>query len=170
MNDLAQQNIPPAVFKKVFSNFPTGVAVVTTYGRNGAPLGMTIGSLASLSLDPALLCWNMRKVSSIQEDFVAAAGYAVHILAENQLEVGALFASSAKDKFDSVTWCRGIYAPLLEGCKAVLECSSDRVIAAGDHMLMIGTIRSADVEEDEGCTPLIYYRGGFASCGLPARA
>src|SRR5690606_35838510 len=46
-------------FRDAMSRFATGVAVATTIDHRGAPVGVTISSMASLSLDPPLVLWNM---------------------------------------------------------------------------------------------------------------
>ena len=46
--------IDPAEFRRVLGHFPTGVTVVTS-GSSASPVGVAIGSFASISLDPATL-------------------------------------------------------------------------------------------------------------------
>ena len=41
-------------FRSVFGHLPTGVVVVTGIGPGNEPLGITIGSFTSISLDPPL--------------------------------------------------------------------------------------------------------------------
>ncbi|NBR92924.1 MAG: flavin reductase [Actinobacteria bacterium] len=42
-----------AEYRRVFGHLPTGVVVITGVGAAGEPLGITIGSFSSISLDPA---------------------------------------------------------------------------------------------------------------------
>ncbi|HAZ78314.1 MAG TPA: flavin reductase, partial [Porticoccaceae bacterium] len=51
--------ITPASLREALGSFPTGVAVVTTLGDEGKPLGLTINSFNSVSLDPALVLWSL---------------------------------------------------------------------------------------------------------------
>ena len=44
--------------------FTTGVAVVTALDLGGRPAGLTINSLASVSLDPPLILWSLRRDSA----------------------------------------------------------------------------------------------------------
>ena len=44
-----------AKFRQVLGHVPTSVVVVTGFGTDGAPRGITIGSFVSVSLDPALV-------------------------------------------------------------------------------------------------------------------
>ena len=40
------------LFKKAMSNYPTGVTVVTTTDHKGEPVGLTVNSFTSVSMDP----------------------------------------------------------------------------------------------------------------------
>ena len=45
----------PATLRRLFGRIPTGVSVVTALASEGQPIGVTIGSVAALSLTPPLL-------------------------------------------------------------------------------------------------------------------
>ena len=47
--------IDPRHFRNVLGHFPTGVTVVTGVDGTGQPVGITIGSFVSVSLDPPLV-------------------------------------------------------------------------------------------------------------------
>ena len=47
--------IDPMTYRKVLGHFPTGVSVVTATTAEGLPIGLTIGSFTSVSLDPPLV-------------------------------------------------------------------------------------------------------------------
>src|SRR5947208_4084538 len=53
-------------FRRVMSNFATGITVVTTHDSNGQPCGLTVNSFTSVSLDPLLVsgCFD-RKLRSL---------------------------------------------------------------------------------------------------------
>jgi len=44
-----------ASFKAAMGNYPTGVTVVTAFNSDGKPMGLTVNSFASVSLDPLLI-------------------------------------------------------------------------------------------------------------------
>src|SRR6266576_251567 len=79
-------------YKQVMSNWATGVTVVTTAGKNGAPYGLTVSSFTSVSLDPVLVlvCLDNR-LSGLQE-FKDSKKFGVNILSESQEDVSRLFA------------------------------------------------------------------------------
>ena len=47
--------------KKSLGMFSTGITIVTTVDQNGNPIGMTVNSFASVSLNPALVVWSIDK-------------------------------------------------------------------------------------------------------------
>ena len=53
-----------ARFKEALGNYPTGVTVVTAFDEQNQPLGLTVNSFASVSLDPLLILWSIDKRSA----------------------------------------------------------------------------------------------------------
>src|SRR5690554_800644 len=92
------------LFKKALGNYPTGVTIITTTDENGTPVGLTVNSFASVSLDPLMVLWSIdHKVSSL-ETFKTSGKFAVHILEGNQQELCLNFASKDVDRFGSCDW------------------------------------------------------------------
>ena len=58
----------PAEYRKALSCFATGVTVVTAHWQ-GVDWGMTCNSFASVSLEPRLVLWSIRKAASSLEAF-----------------------------------------------------------------------------------------------------
>ena len=50
-------------FRDALGHFATGVAVVSARGPGGQPVGLTINSFASVSLDPPLVLWSLDRGS-----------------------------------------------------------------------------------------------------------
>lgn len=50
-------------FRSAVGCFPTGVAVITTAVRGEEPIGLTVNSFTSVSLDPPLLLWCLNRSS-----------------------------------------------------------------------------------------------------------
>ena len=80
-------------FKTAMGNYPTGVTVVTALDQQGKPMGMTVNSFASVSLDPLLVLWSIDKKAFLYEEFLKADKFVVNILAEDQSDLCNLFAS-----------------------------------------------------------------------------
>ena len=69
-------------FRSALSMFATGVAVITAPRREGAPIGMTVASFNSVSLDPPLILFSVDRRSLSLADLCVAGSYAVNVLEE----------------------------------------------------------------------------------------
>lgn len=156
---------PPshALLRAAFGRFPTGVTIVTCIDARGQRVGLTANSLASLSLEPALLAWSLRTQSPSLAAFQGATHFAVNVLADAQIELSRRFASAAPHKFDHGAWHEGVgRAPLLAGAAACFECVPFAAHATGDHVLFIGRILRAT---DSGLAPLVFNAGRYHLVG-----
>ncbi|SDJ40055.1 flavin reductase family protein [Salipiger marinus] len=131
-----------ADLRAAFGRFATGVTVVTTCTKAGAPAGFTANSFTSVSLDPPLLLVCIGTTSRNLALFRDGEGFAVNILAADQTDLAGRFASRGdRDRFAEVPWQAGLTgSPLLEGCAAVFDCTRHEVVAAGDHLILVGRI------------------------------
>lgn len=150
--------------RNAFGAFPTGVTVVTTRQSDGTPRGFTANSFTSVSLDPPMLLICLAKTAHSCQTFTEAPRFAVNILAEDQQEISNLFASHSPDKFTESQWRPGPDGtPLLNETLAWFECTQHRLVDAGDHLILIGTITGFDTVDG---SPLGYHRGGYFSLGV----
>jgi len=150
-----------AAFRRALGQYGTGVAVVTT--RSGNELaGMTSNSFTSVSLDPPLVLWSIRRASSSYTLFENCTHFAINILASNQIDLSQKFAKSTADKFDGVNWRAGLGdVPLLEGTIASFECRSVRNHDGGDHLIMIGEVERYSRYNERDA--LLFVQGRYAS-------
>ena len=144
--------------------FATGVTVVTALTVARDPVGITVNSFNSVSLDPPLILFSVDRAGSSFATFRDAAHYVVNVLGEGQRDLSQRFAKPVPDKWNGVphaTWSSG--APVLEGCLANLECAREAVHEGGDHIILIG--RVLKLTHAEGGRPLLYYRGAYRGLG-----
>ena len=153
-----------ALFKEVMGNYPTGVTVVTTADEEGIPVGLTVNSFASVSLDPLLLLWSIdHKVTSL-DIFKTANKFAVHVLAGDQQDLCNLFAKKGEDRFSHCDWSFSEYnLPIISDAFAVLQCKTFKQVEAGDHTILIGEVIDINIEKKD---PMLYHRRHFGS--IPA--
>lgn len=143
-------------FKEIMGNYPTGVTVVTMVDENGTPLGLTVNSFASVSIDPLLILWSIDKRVSSYDAFIKIDKFAVNILAGDQGDICSLFATKGTDRFGSCEWSLSEYnLPLLAGVVGVLQCKTVQTIEAGDHMILIGEV--IDIQSNNK-DPLLYHK------------
>ncbi len=128
-------------FRNALGGFATGVTVVTAMAAEGTPVGLTVSSFNSVSLEPPLVLWSLSANSPSLGIFESASHFAVNVLAANQEEVSNRFASRLEDKFDGVSWQPGLGgAPVLAGTCASFECANVVRHAGGDHLIFIGQV------------------------------
>ncbi|VTU26172.1 FMN reductase (NADH) NtaB [Variovorax sp. PBL-H6] len=151
----------PKEFRRALGSFPTGVAIITTRDGEGAPSGLTCNSFSSVSLEPPLVLWSLRKASKSIDTFRAAQSFVINVLAEDQDELSSRFAtSSIIQKFEGVAWSTGYRdMPLIDDCVARFECSVFAQHDAGDHVVFIGKVEKFEVVREED--PLVFYKGAY---------
>lgn len=160
--------LDPRALRQAFSSFLTGVTVVTSKTATGVPVGFTANSFSSVSLDPPLLLVCPGKFLSTYDAFADCTRFAVNILAEGQEDVANTFASYKGDRFARVAHREDAHGNMLiDGAIASFSCTTDRVIPAGDHAILLGQVQAFDQTEGRG---LGYAGGQFFSLGLERAA
>jgi flavin reductase (DIM6/NTAB) family NADH-FMN oxidoreductase RutF len=147
-------------FRAAMGSWPSGVTIVTS--RVGEQIhGMTVSDFTGVSLDPplALVCGSKTSVTTglIEE----GRCFAVNVLRHGQDALSNKFASK-KDEFkrfvDVETYQAKTGAPLLREALVNLDCKVVATHDAGDHILFVGQIEEACVNEGE---PLLFFRGSY---------
>lgn len=145
--------------RDTLGHFATGITVITTLDSRGQPVGMTVNSFNSVSLEPPLVLWSIDKQALGYQAFMHCEHFAVHVLKADQQHISNLFAGSGNDKFGQVHWHPGPDGlPRLDDSAAHLHCRVSQRIAGGDHTILL-----ADVLEFEshGGEPLVFHRGRY---------
>src|SRR5688572_30449098 len=125
--------------------FPSGIAVVTV-DDDGRKLGLTVGSLLSLSLEPPLVGISIGLDSSLHSPLRRAGRFVASVLAGDQAALAQHFARSVPP----IALWTGVATradaelpePLLEGALAWLECRVVGECAAGDHTFYVARLLS----------------------------
>ncbi|MGA1832823.1 flavin reductase family protein [Rhizobium wenxiniae] len=144
-------------YRHALGGFATGVTVVTAMAYN-VPIGMTVNSFASISLDPPLIMWSPAKSASKHPLFLQADHFSVHVLAEEQVNLCSAFSRGGSG-FDAIKWSlseNGV--PVLRQVLVRLDCRRSAAHDAGDHTIIVGEVLR--VTEREG-DPLCFSRGMF---------
>ena len=141
--------------------FPSGVCVVTA-DADGDRIGVTMGSLVSLSLKPPLVGISVGKSNALHEICRAAGAFGVSLLRGDQADVAAHFALGMPP---AMVW-NGIGvragttgAPLLQDALGWLECRVRAEHEVGDHTLFVG--EAVAIEQGEPAAGLVYREHGY---------
>ncbi len=143
-------------FRAALGSYATGVTVITALTAEGEPVGVTISSFNSVSLEPPLILWSLSAASPKLAAFLSASHYAINVLAAGQQELSDRFASRRPDHFAGLPQRAGLGgAPLLEGCCAWFECTHEAQYPGGDHLILVGRVERYAVGEE--ASPLIFH-------------
>lgn len=157
---LASQSRVCHDLRSTLGSFATGITVVTARTAAGEPIGMTISSFNSVSLEPPLILWSLSVNSPSLEAFRNCSHYAVNVLSSSQEAISNRFASRAADRFAGLPLRDGLGgAPLLEGCCAWFECANEVRYPGGDHVIFVGRVERYALGEDE--SPLVFHNGRY---------
>lgn len=153
-------------FRTVLGCLPTGVSVITSIDPEGSGSALVVGSFTSISLDPPLVGFFPDKRSNSWPFIERNGRFCVNVLGSEQLDLCQRFATRGKDKFAGLSHALtpgGM--PLLDHALAWIECTIERVIDIGDHLLVVGAVTALD-KRDEG-SPLVFFRGGYHAIAEP---
>lgn len=144
----------------VLGSYPTGVTIVTTVDALAQPIGVTVNSFASLSLDPPLISWCLRRTSYSLPAFRHSRRFIINVLGASHGALCLRFAKGDAHKWQGVDFRPGANGcPSLAEAIATLECTHVGEYDTGDHVLMIGEITRAWAIH--GAHPLVFFRGGY---------
>jgi len=147
--------------RDALGEFATGITVVTARGADGTPVGVTINSFASVSLDPPLVLWSLGLHSPALAAFESCSHYAINILAADQMEFSQRFSRPRSDEFAGIDLKVGAGdTPILPGCCAWFECRNELRHAGGDHLIFVGHVENFHRDEKP---PLIFHGGRYRS-------
>jgi flavin reductase (DIM6/NTAB) family NADH-FMN oxidoreductase RutF len=155
--------IEPQRFREVMASFPSGVVVLTAFGHDGLPRGLTVSAFCAVSLEPPLALACIDKTSNTLPAVQHTGGFTANILAAGREQLARRMATKASDKFDAIRWRRPAGdggGPILEDdAAAYAVCTLKETIEAGDHWILIG--RVLEGTHREGIAPLIFSRRGY---------
>lgn len=147
-------------FRNALGHFATGVAVITTCGQGKAPIGITVNSFSSVSLDPPLILWSLDKKSDTLTLFNSVGHFTVNILREDHRDISNRLAKQGDHSLEGLATRKGDNGcPALEEALAHFECEVYARHEAGDHIIMLGRVTHFEYSEDG--RPLLYHRGGY---------
>ena len=156
--------IDPLRFREVMASFPSGVVVLTAFGQDWQPRGLTVSAFCAVSLEPPLALACIDKTSNTLSAVQHTGGFTANILAAGREQLARRMATKVTDKFDSIGWRRPqspIGGPILEDDTAAYAvCTLRDTIEAGDHWVLIGLVTEGG--HRDGVTPMIFSRRGYA--------
>lgn len=159
-------------FRNAMGRFAAGVTVVTCKTADGGDHGMTASAVCSVSKDPPLLLVCITKGNATDQALQDADGFAVSILARDQVELSNRFAGwgtpPGVDRFDGLDVDRAPHtgAAWLPGAICRIDCARHAVLDGGDHHIYLGRLEAVEAPGDRADQePLLYFAGAYRSAG-----
>ncbi len=150
-------------FRNTLGHFATGVTCMTTVTAKGEPVGITVSSFNSLSLDPPLILWSIAACGASFACFQIGDPFVVNVLSAEQADLARVFALAGGDKFAGVRIHAGLDGvPMIDACVAYFECAVEARYPGGDHDIIVGRVRRMF---DIGKTPLLFHGGALRTFG-----
>jgi len=148
-------------FRYALGCYPTGVAVVTA-GGGKSPMGITVNSFASVSLEPPLVLWCMDRKSSRYRTFTTAKNFTVSVLGSGHEAVSVRLATPGEHQLgDLALVATEAGPPGLAEALAILECAREAVYDGGDHAIIVGRVLNFTWHKTGA--PLVFFRGRYGA-------
>ena len=154
-----------AEFRGAMRHLTGGVSVITA-GRGLDISGMTVTSVASLSVDPPSLIVSINRTASSWPLLKRYGFFGVNIVASDQIGVAERFAGKdglkGAERFVGAEWVAGLSGvPLLVGALAAIECEVEETIERHSHAIVIG--RVLDARTSSRSAALAYWNGRYVA-------
>lgn len=154
--------IDQRVFRDALGSFATGICVVTAMPEQGAPIGMTINSFSSVSLEPPLVLWSIQNVSECFGVFGTTDRFAISVLSKEQEALSQRYATKADHALLGEHYQPGRTGlPLIRNALTSFECRVWARYPGGDHLIIVGEVM--DVQAEQSGPPLLFHQGRYAA-------
>ena len=151
--------------RRAFSCFATGVTVITGIDQNGKPVGITISSFNTVSLNPPLVLWSIGSQSDLCNSFRIGQKQLIHVLDVNQKDLALVFAKQLnKNSIQIEHQIEPSGLMRLANCLAYFECETIAVHEGGDHHIIVARVLS--IEQDSDRYPLLFAQSQFNQLAL----
>ena len=151
--------------RRAFSCFATGVTVITGIDQNGKPVGITISSFNTVSLNPPLVLWSIGIQSDLCNSFRIGQKQLIHVLDVNQKDLALVFAKQLnKNSIQMEHQIEPSGLMRLANCLAYFECVTVAVHEGGDHHIIVARVLS--IEQDSDRYPLLFAQSQFNQLAL----
>jgi flavin reductase (DIM6/NTAB) family NADH-FMN oxidoreductase RutF len=157
--------VDAAEFATALRQYAAGICLLTL--QDGIDdVGTTVSSVMSVSARPPLVAVGLAADGYPAELLEEIGRCALTVLRAEHAIVASRFASagrpSARHLLESVPWTRAPGgAIVLSGGLVALDCSLERLMPAGDHVLALLVVESVPVLDEHGA-PLLRLRGRYA--------
>lgn len=156
---MSAASLSPAALREAFSHHPSGVVAIAA-DVGGVRTGMAASTFVPVSLDPPLVSFCVRNESQTWPELSSCPALGISVLGESHGDTVRTLAARSGDRFaglDTVSSATG--AVFVEGTCLWLETAVEQEVPAGDHTIVILSIR--DITVHDHVSPIVFHRSGF---------
>jgi flavin reductase (DIM6/NTAB) family NADH-FMN oxidoreductase RutF len=148
--------------RELMRRFPAGVAIVGV-DVDGERLGLTVGTLIPLSLEPPLVGFAVRRSAALHELLRRAGAFGVSLLAAGQEAVAQHFARGVPPiaLWEGVDVRETDGPPLLAGAIGWLTGRVAAEVPAGEDTFFVGEVLY--IEDGSRARPLVYVDQSYSA-------
>lgn len=146
--------------RNAFGKFATGVSVVSFYDKNQNPLGITVNSFTSVSLNPSLALWCVDNKTELFNDINSNENYIFNFLSEEQINIATKLSEKNNHSLTGISHNNHTNGPIIDDSLGWMACTKKEIIPAGDHLIIIGFVNDFESFE-ENRNPLIFWSGSY---------
>jgi flavin reductase (DIM6/NTAB) family NADH-FMN oxidoreductase RutF len=148
--------------RELMRRFPAGVSVVSV-DLAGERVGLTIGTLIPLSLEPPLVGFAVRREAALHELLRRAGSFGASLLAARQEGLAQHFARGVPPiaLWEGIDVRSGGGPPLLTGAIGWLTGRVSAEVPAGEDTFFVGEVLSVEAGAPE--RPLVYVDRSYGS-------
>jgi flavin reductase (DIM6/NTAB) family NADH-FMN oxidoreductase RutF len=145
--------------RRSFGAFPTGVVAVCAM-VDGQPVGMSMNSFTSISLDPALVAVSVARTSTTWPRLRTAGRIGLSVLGAGQGALCRALSSRSEDRLASAGWRADAGGGILiDGAALWLSCAIRDVFEGGDHEIVL--LEVVGLRLHDGVEPLVFHGSRF---------
>ena len=158
-------DLAPEQLRRVFGSFPSGVTAIAAL-VDGQPVGIAASSFTSVSLDPPLVSVCVAHTSTTWPTLGQATHFGLSVLGDDQNDLCRQLSARSDDRFAGVAWHATSHgAVLVDDASAWLDCTTDQVVRAGDHDIVLLRVESHRLHPDPERAPLVFHASQFRLLG-----
>lgn len=148
-------------FRGAMRRLASGVCLVTTTDDMGAPCGIAMTAVMSLSMEPPSLLLAINRTASLCAPLLANGRLGISVLARSDEQLCRDFvAAPPATRFSHGDWSTAQHGiPLLGSALAGLVCTVDKAEPFGSHMVIHAVVDY--VALDDASDALVYLDGRY---------
>jgi flavin reductase (DIM6/NTAB) family NADH-FMN oxidoreductase RutF len=147
-------------FRNALGHFVTGICIVSMANKDLSALGITINSFSSVSLDPPLVLFCLKRTAESFDKLMAVDYWGVNILTQAQKPLSERATRKGGEILKENEYkLKDFGVPIINGSLSSLICKLEDKFIAGDHSIIVG--RVIEIYSSVEQKPLVYFQKAY---------